>query len=123
MACKELQRLSEAYLDAFKRQQWITQRLAELRQSGNGPIIEVAEAQEETAIDEVYDAWHALNRHSCSDECPTDDQNHAARLRNGRDCHVAIAHVGAGGNGLSGERGADIRPAAAKGTRAAAATR
>lgn len=73
MACKTIQRLYEAYFDAFQRQQRITQRLAELRQSGNEQLIKVAEAQQETEIDAVYGAWQELNRHICSDECRADD--------------------------------------------------
>jgi hypothetical protein len=39
MKCKEQRRLSDAYFDVFKRQQWITQRLVGVRQGGDKKAI------------------------------------------------------------------------------------
>ena len=66
MECKERQELTEAYFDAFRRQQWITQRLVKIREEGDVASIQVAETQERVAIEESYDAWQAMNQHSCS---------------------------------------------------------
>ena len=69
MECKQRQRLSEAYFDALQRHRRISESMAAIREVGDPRLIEVAEAQERVAIDETYEAWQALNQHSCSDEC------------------------------------------------------
>ena len=69
MECKEKQRLTEEYFDAFKRQQWISQRLKSIRADGDPQLISVGEKQAEAATEECYDAWHALNEHQCSERC------------------------------------------------------
>jgi hypothetical protein len=69
MECKERQRLLEAYFDAFKRQRRISESMAAIRDAGEPRLIEVAEAQERAALDETYEAWQALNQHSCSAQC------------------------------------------------------
>jgi hypothetical protein len=69
MECKEKRRLTEEYFDAFKRQQWVSQRLESIRADGNPQLISVAEKQAEAAAEECYDAWHALNEHQCSERC------------------------------------------------------
>ena len=65
MECSERQQLSEAYFDAFRRQQWIKERLEKIRESGDQQSIRVAEAQEKIVLDELYEAWQAMNQHSC----------------------------------------------------------
>ena len=67
--CKEKQRLTEEYFDAFKRQQGISQRLKSIRADGDPRLISVGEKQAEAATEECYDAWHALNEHQCSERC------------------------------------------------------
>jgi hypothetical protein len=69
MKCKERQRLLEAYFDAFKRQRRISESMAAIREAGEQRLIDVAEMQERAALDETYEAWQALNQHSCSDRC------------------------------------------------------
>ncbi len=69
MECKEQQRLTEEYFDAFKRQQWISERLKALVTAGDPQAISIGEKQEEVAIEETYEAWEALNRHKCTERC------------------------------------------------------
>ena len=69
MECKEKQRLTEEYFDAFKRQQWIRQRLNSIRADADSQLISVGETQAEVATEECYDAWQALNEHQCSERC------------------------------------------------------
>jgi len=69
MECKEKQRLTEEYFEAFIRQQAITLRLNALRTEGDTQLISVAEQQSDIAIEECYEAWHALNEHQCSPQC------------------------------------------------------
>ena len=47
MECKEKQRLTEEYFDAFKRQQWISQRLKSIRADADSQLISVGEKQTE----------------------------------------------------------------------------
>src|ERR1022692_2368674 len=63
MECKEKQRLTEEYFDAFKRQQWISQRLKSIRADADSQLVSVGEKQGEAATEECYDAWQALNEH------------------------------------------------------------
>ena len=65
MECSERQELSEAYFDALRRQQWIKDRLEKFREAGDAESIRVAETQEKAALEELYDAWQAMNQHSC----------------------------------------------------------
>lgn len=69
MECKEKQRLTEEYFDAFKRQRSISERLKALRAAGDPQIISIGEKQEDGAIEETYEAWDAVNRHQCSERC------------------------------------------------------
>jgi len=69
MECKERQRLTEEYFEAFKRQQWISERLKALRGAADPQTIRVSEKQEEAAIEETYEAWTALNGHDCTERC------------------------------------------------------
>jgi hypothetical protein len=69
MECKEKQRLIDEYFGAFKRQQWIMQRLESIRADGDRQLIPVAEKQADAATEECYDAWRAMNEHECSEQC------------------------------------------------------
>ena len=69
MECKEKQQLIDEYFDAFKRQQWILQRLESIRAEGDPPLILVAEKQADAATAECYDAWREMNEHECSERC------------------------------------------------------
>lgn len=69
MECKERLHLTEAYVGAFKRQQWISERLKALRTAGDPRAIGMGEKQEEAAIEETYEAWAAMNRHECTGRC------------------------------------------------------
>ena len=69
MECKEKQRLVDEYFDAFKRQQWMGQRLESIRAAGDSQLIHVAEQHVEAATEESYDAWRAMNEHECSEQC------------------------------------------------------
>lgn len=66
MECKDKQRLVDEYFDAFKRQQWISQRLESIRADGDPQLTGAAEKQADTATEECYDAWRAMNEHECS---------------------------------------------------------
>jgi hypothetical protein len=63
--CKERQKLSDAYFDAFRQQRQIAERLGKIRESRDEASICAAETQEKVALDELYDAWQAMNQHSC----------------------------------------------------------
>jgi len=69
MDCKKKQGLTEEYFDALKRQNWISERLKALRAAGDVLAIRVGEQQEQAAIEETFEAWEAVNRHECSEEC------------------------------------------------------
>ena len=65
MNCKKRLELSEAYYDALGRQPWISERLVKIRDGGDEQSVGTAELQEKIALDELYDAWQAMNHHSC----------------------------------------------------------
>jgi hypothetical protein len=67
--CKEKQRLIDEYFDAFKSQQWLSQRLESMKAGGDLQSVRVAEKQADVATDECYDAWRAVNEHQCSERC------------------------------------------------------
>ena len=69
MECKEKQRLIDEYFDAFKRQQWISQRLESIKVDGDPQSIRVTEEQTNAATEECYNAWRAMNEHECSEQC------------------------------------------------------
>jgi hypothetical protein len=69
MECKEKQQLIDEYFDAFKRQQWILQRLESIKAEGDRQLILVAEKQADAATAECYDAWREMNEHECSERC------------------------------------------------------
>ena len=48
------------------------QPLKVLRAAGDTQEISVGGQQEQAAIEEAYEAWEAVNRHECSEECERD---------------------------------------------------
>ena len=73
MECKEKQQLIDEYFGAFKRQQWIMQRLESIRADGDSQLILVAEKQADAATAECYEAWRLMNEHECSERCNVAD--------------------------------------------------
>jgi hypothetical protein len=69
MSCSQKARLSEEYFDAWKRQQWMRDRVAEINAGGNPKEIAVGDRQLELAFEECYECWRKLNEHSCSAAC------------------------------------------------------
>jgi hypothetical protein len=69
MECPEKQRLTDEYFDSLKRQRWIRQRLESIRAEGDMQSIAVAEKQADTATEECYNAWRAMNEHNCDAGC------------------------------------------------------
>jgi hypothetical protein len=78
MECTVKQRLIEEYFDAFKRQQWIRQRLEALQAEGDPQAIHIGEQQADAATEECYDAWRTVNEHECSEQCEADSRSMGA---------------------------------------------
>jgi hypothetical protein len=69
MECKEKRRLTEEYFDALSRQQWMKDRLESIKAEGDPLQISDGEKQADSAVEECYEAWRALNEHECSERC------------------------------------------------------
>jgi hypothetical protein len=69
MECREKQRLTKVYFDALIEQKAIMQKVEALKASDDPKMISIGETQVRVAIEECYEAWHALNGHRCTPEC------------------------------------------------------